>query len=257
MRRCEMMVRAAPDVHLFYWAAASKRSKKISIMRHPTDIYEEETMRHDEGLKTGKTANHADSRPEQETGRPEDAAEARVDARAGDRVGAQTLDAADDAAPGIALERAELERVQTERDQLLDRLARLQAEFDNYRKREARERAEYREYALVNTVEQFLPVLDNFQLALRSQGSAEQLRSGVDLIVRQMEEILRSLGVQPVPTVETQFNPRQHEAIEMVERDDLPDQQVIEEVRRGYTLRDRLLRPALVRVANNPKQKTA
>lgn len=152
---------------------------------------------------------------------------------------------------------AEVDRLQTERDQLFDRLARLQAEFDNYRKREARERAETRDYALINTVEQILPVLDNFQLALNAQGSAEQLRSGVELIVRQMGEILRSIGVQPIPTVETQFDPRVHEAIEMVERDDLPDHQVMEEVRRGYTLRDRLLRPALVRVATNPKQKTA
>ncbi|MEO6828838.1 MAG: nucleotide exchange factor GrpE, partial [Acidobacteriaceae bacterium] len=151
----------------------------------------------------------------------------------------------------------EADRLQGERDQLLDRLARLQADFDNYRKREARERTEYRDYALANTVEQFLPVLDNFQLALRSQGSAEQLRSGVELIIRQMEEIVRSLGVQPVPTVETQFDPRVHEAIEMVERDDLPDHQVMEEVRRGYTLRERLLRPAMVRVATNSKQKTA
>jgi molecular chaperone GrpE len=77
------------------------------------------------------------------------------------------------------------------------------------------------------------------------------------LIVRQMGEVLRSLGVQPIPTVDTQFDPRVHEAIEMVERDDLPDHQVIDEVRRGYTLRERLLRPALVRVATNPKQKTA
>lgn len=152
---------------------------------------------------------------------------------------------------------ADYERLQGERDQLLDRLARLQAEFDNYRKREARERTEYREYALANAIEQFLPVLDNFHLALRSQGSFDQLRSGVDLIVRQMEEIVRSLGVQPVPTAEARFDPRVHEAIEMVERDDIPDQQVIDEVRRGYILRDRLLRPALVRVANNPKQKTA
>lgn len=153
--------------------------------------------------------------------------------------------------------RAEMDRLEAERDQLLDRLARLQADFDNYRKREARERTEYRDYALVNAIEQFLPVLDNFQLALRSQGTADQLRSGVDLIVRQMEEILRALGVQPVPTSESRFDPRMHEAIEMVDREDLPDQQVMEEVRRGYTLRDRLLRPALVRVANNPKQKSA
>ena len=100
-------------------------------------------------------------------------------------------------------------------------------------------------------------MLDNFQLALRAQGSPEQLRSGVDLIVRQMEEIVRSLGVQPVPTVDTQFDPRLHEAIEMVGRDDVPDHQIIEEVRGGYTLRDRLLRPAMVRVATNPKQKSA
>lgn len=153
--------------------------------------------------------------------------------------------------------RAEMDRLQNERDQLLDRLARLQADFDNFRKREARERMEYRDYALANTVEQFLPVLDNFQLALRAQGSAEQLRSGIELIVRQMEEILRSLGVQQVPTAQARFDPRMHEAIEMVERDDLPDQQVMEEVRRGYTLRERLLRPAMVRVVNNPKQKTA
>jgi molecular chaperone GrpE len=153
--------------------------------------------------------------------------------------------------------RAELEQAKAERAQLLDRLARLQAEFDNARKREARERAEFRDYALVNTVEQFLPVLDNFQLALGAQGSAEQLRTGVELIVRQMEEILRSLGVQPVPTQNVVFDPRVHEALEMVEREDVPDHQVIEEVRRGYTLRDRLLRPALVRVASNVRQHTA
>jgi molecular chaperone GrpE len=152
---------------------------------------------------------------------------------------------------------AELDRAQGERAQLVDRLARLQAEFDNYRKRETRERTEFRDYALASTLEQFLPVLDNFHLALGSQGTEEQLRSGIDLIVRQMEEIVRSLGVQPVPTVDTPFDPRQHEALEMVEREDVPDHQVIEEVRRGYKLRDRLLRPALVRVANNPKQKPA
>ncbi len=157
----------------------------------------------------------------------------------------------------VAALREESSRLKTERDQLLDRLARLQAEFDNARKREVRERAEFRDYALVNSVEQFLPVLDNFQLALRSDGSAEQLRTGVELIVRQMEEILRTLGVQAVPTKDAVFDPRVHEALEMVEREDLPDHQVIEEVRRGYTLRERLLRPALVRVASNARQHKA
>lgn len=157
----------------------------------------------------------------------------------------------------ISVPREEYDRLKEDRDQLFDRLARLQAEFDNARKRDARERAEFRDYSVVSTVEQFLPVLDNFQLALRSEGSAEQLRTGVELIVRQMEEILRSLGVQAVPTKDVVFDPRVHEALEMVERADLPDHQVLEEVRRGYTLRERLLRPALVRVASNPRQHPA
>src|SRR5579862_7413815 len=151
----------------------------------------------------------------------------------------------------------ELERVKAERDALVDRLARLQAEFDNARKREARERNDFRDYAVANAVEQFLPVLDNFQLALKSTGSAEQLRAGVELIVKQMEEALRGLNVQPVEAVGAVFDPRVHEALEMVERNDVPDHQVIDEVRRGYRMRERLLRPALVRVVNNPQQKEA
>ena len=151
----------------------------------------------------------------------------------------------------------ELERVKAERDALVDRLARLQADFDNARKRGERERNEFRDFAVSGAVEQFLPVLDNFQLALKSTGSAEQLRTGVELIVKQMEEALRSLNVQPVETVGTTFDPRVHEALEMVERPDLPDHQVFDEVRRGYKIRERLLRPALVRVVNNPQQKEA
>jgi len=151
----------------------------------------------------------------------------------------------------------EMEKVKAERDALVDRVARLQAEFENARKREVRERNEFREFAVAGAVEQFLPVLDNFQLALKSTGSADQLRTGVELIVKQMEEALRSLNVQPVEAVGTTFDPRVHEALEMVERPDLPDHQVFEEVRRGYKIKERLLRPALVRVVNNPQQKEA
>ena len=144
--------------------------------------------------------------------------------------------------------------MKAERDRLLDRLARLQAEFENARKRAERERAEYREFATGSVAEQFLPVLDNLQLALKAKGSAEQLRSGVSLIVKQMEEILEKMQVKAVPAVGEAFDPRFHEALGTVERDDLPDQHVAEEVRRGYKIRERLLRPALVRVAHNPKQ---
>ncbi len=150
--------------------------------------------------------------------------------------------------------KAAYDQLKTERDQLVDRVARLQAEFENARKRAERERQDFRDFATGSVVEQFLPVLDNFELALKSSGSAEQLRSGVELIVKQMEDVLRQLQVIPVPTIGQEFDPRHHEALGSIERDDLPDQHIAEEIRRGYKIRERLLRPALVRVASNPKQ---
>ena len=152
------------------------------------------------------------------------------------------------------ISRVEYEQIKGERDQLLDRLARLQAEFENARKRAERERTEYRDYAAASVVEQFLPVLDNFELALKASGSTDQLRSGVELIVKQMEDVLRQMQVTTVPTVGEQFDPRHHEALGSVERADLPDQHVAEEIRRGYKIREKLLRPAMVRVVSNPKQ---
>ena len=150
--------------------------------------------------------------------------------------------------------KAELEQVKAERDQLLDRLARLQAEFDNTRRREVKERADLRDYAVQNAVEPFLGVMDNFQLALKSDGTKEQLRAGVELILKQMEEALKGLNVQPVETVGTQFDPRFHEALGSIETTEFPDHQVLEEIRRGYRIREKLLRPALVRIAANAKQ---
>lgn len=148
----------------------------------------------------------------------------------------------------------EIAQLRGEKDQLLDRLARLQAEFDNARKREAKERADAREYTIGNTIEPFLGVMDNFQLALKAQGSADQLRTGVELILKQMEEALKGLQVQAVETVGAQFDPRIHEALGSVETTEHPDHQVLEEIRRGYKIREKLLRPALVRIASNSAQ---
>ena len=156
--------------------------------------------------------------------------------------------------PEETVSRAAYDQLKAERDQLLDRIARLQAEFDNARKRAEREKAEFRDYATGSVVEQFLPVLDNFELALKSQGTAVQLRQGVVLIVKQMEEVLARLQVAAIPTVGEVFDPRMHEALGSVERDDIPDQHVAEEIRRGYKIRERMLRPAMVRVAHNSKQ---
>ena len=154
----------------------------------------------------------------------------------------------------VAAGPTEVELLKAERDQLLDRLARLQAEFENARKRAEREKADFRDHVTGSVVELFLPVLDNFELALKSDGSAEQLRSGVSLIVKQMEEILAKLQVNAIPALGEEFDPRVHEALGAVERDDVPDQHVAEEIRRGYKIREKLLRPALVRVAHNGKQ---
>lgn len=154
--------------------------------------------------------------------------------------------------------RQEYERVNQERDALLDRLARLQAEFENARKRNAREQIEFREYATAEAVKNFLPILDNFNLALRSQQAESgdtALRSGIELIRKQMEDALARLGVQVVPAEGQPFDPRVHEAIEMVESSDHADNEVIEELQRGYKLKDRLLRPAMVRVATNPSKR--
>lgn len=167
---------------------------------------------------------------------------------------AETVPAGAVSETGVTISQAEYEQVKAERDHFKDRLARLQAEFDNARKRAEREKAEFRDYATGNVVEQFLPVLDNFDLALKAKGSADQLRSGVELIVKQMEDALRQLQVVPVAAMGEEFDPRYHEALGSVERDDLPDHTVAEEIRRGYKLRDRLVRPALVRVVSNPKQ---
>ena len=147
--------------------------------------------------------------------------------------------------------KTELEQMRGERDQLMDRLARLQAEFENTRRREVKERADLRDYAVQRAVEPFLAVMDNFQLALTADGTLEQLRAGVELILKQMEEALKGLHVQAVETVGKQFDPRVHEALGSIETKEFPDHQVMEEIRRGYKIREKLLRPALVRIASN------
>lgn len=181
---------------------------------------------------------------EKNTGTEQGTAQAELEA--GSETGTQ-----DNAA---AAQTNELEQLLQERDVLRDRLARLQAEFDNARKREVKERQDARDYATQNAVEPFLGVMDNFQLALKAEGSVEQLRSGVELILKQMEEALRGLQVQPVESIGAQFDPRVHEALGSIETVEHPDHQVLEEIRRGYTLRSKLLRPALVKIAINPAQ---
>jgi molecular chaperone GrpE len=153
----------------------------------------------------------------------------------------------------------ELQKVTAERDTLLDRLARAQAEFDNARKRAAREQQEYRDYAQADAIKALLPILDSFERALgthppgHSNSKNVEFRSGIDLIYKQLQGAMQQLGVQPIAAKGKSFDPHLHEAIEMVDTDEADDQTVIEELQRGYKLKERLLRPAMVRVARNPR----
>ena len=147
---------------------------------------------------------------------------------------------------------AELQKVKAERDSLLDRLARAQAEFDNARKRAAKEQQDFRDFAVVDTIKPLLPVIDSFERALQAKSQASDFRAGVELIYKQLQDALAKLGVQPISAKGHPFDPHVHEAIEMVETSDAADREVLEEWQRGYKFKDRLLRPAMVKVAKNP-----
>ena len=149
---------------------------------------------------------------------------------------------------------SEVEKLKSENALLLDRLARLQAEFENFRKRSVREQQEFREYALSDALKQLLPILDSLDRALKAEGvSVEEFRSGVELIDRQFHDVLTRLGVEPIAAQGQLFDPSLHQAIQMVETTEVPDHHVLDELQRGYRLRDRVLRAAMVRVAQNTK----
>lgn len=157
-------------------------------------------------------------------------------------------------APARPVVDAELQKLRVERDTLLDRMARMQADFENSRKRAAREQQDFREYALADTIKALLPTLDSFERALQSSaGEKSELRNGIELIYKQLQDTLARLGLRPIPAKGEPFDPHLHEAIEMVETTEAPDHQILEELQRGYKLKDRLLRPAMVKVASNPK----
>ena len=149
---------------------------------------------------------------------------------------------------------SELDKLKAERDAAIDRLARLQAEFENARKRAARDQQEFREYALADAVKTLLPTLDSFERALQtSEAEKSEFRSGVELIYKQLQDGLAKLGLRQIPAKGEPFDPYLHQAVEMVDTDEVQDHQVLEEFQRGYKLKDRLLRPAMVKVARNSK----
>jgi len=168
-------------------------------------------------------------------------------------VAAGGTEGAEPARGGTAVSAApdELEALRRERDEQRDQLLRTAAEFDNYRKRVERERREMGEQAARTLLAALLPVLDDFERALRADVGEDPdgYRRGVELIHRQLVTLLASRGVKPIEAVGVRFDPRFHEAVLHVESPGHENGEVIEELRRGYTMGERLLRPALVKVA--------
>jgi len=147
---------------------------------------------------------------------------------------------------------SELQKLKAERDSLLDRLSRAQAEFENARRRASKEQQDFRDYATADAIKSLLPVVDSLERAVQVRSDPAELRAGVELIYKQLQAALSRLSVNPIVAEGEPFDPRFHEAIEMVETTAAPDHQVVEELQRGYKFKDRLLRPAMVKVAKNP-----
>ena len=153
--------------------------------------------------------------------------------------------------------RSELKRIETENAELKDRLQRRQADFENYRKRVERERSETYNRVVADIAGKLLPVMDNLKRALETEASVEasesdefrHFLSGVDLISKQLNGVLEALGVKPIAAVGEPFDPHIHEAVVTEETDDYEPDTVMQEIVSGYRLGDKLIRPALVKVA--------
>lgn len=142
--------------------------------------------------------------------------------------------------------------LELEMAELREQSLRTLADYENYRKRTEREKGEIRRYGTAETLREFLDVIDNLERALSASGSDDDLKVGVELIHRQMLDLVRRQGVEVVPALGEVFDPALHDAVVCEEDADIAEPQIIEELQRGYLLHDRLLRPARVRVAMPP-----
>jgi molecular chaperone GrpE len=156
-------------------------------------------------------------------------------------------------APAAVAEAAPAEALQNELREARERAARIQAEFENYRKRTQREQEEFRDYALAEAVKQLLPILDSLDGAAKNEKSTvEDYAKGVELIDKQLRSVLAKLGVEPIPAEGQKFDPNLHQAIQVVASDTVAEDHVVSELLRGFRIKNRVLRPAMVTVAQKP-----
>lgn len=150
----------------------------------------------------------------------------------------------------------ELEQLRRTVDDLKDKFLRSLAELDNVRKRVEREKEEYYQYALTDLMKEMLPIIDNFERALKTldEGNGKTLKEGVELIYRMLIKLLGKYGVAPIEITDKKFDPNLHHALSSEESDEVEDVEIVEELQKGYLINNRLLRPSMVRV-KVPKKK--
>lgn len=147
---------------------------------------------------------------------------------------------------------SERDQLAAEKAELSDRLLRARAEFDNARRRTERERTDFLQFAAMDLVRDLLPVLDDFERALKVETADRKYAKGVELIYQRLSDTLKKLGLEPIETAGRPFDPNLHQAVERVETEEAEDQSILSEFQRGYNFKGKLLRPAMVKVAVNP-----
>lgn len=156
-------------------------------------------------------------------------------------------------APALETLRAERDRLLSEKSELVEMLQRRQAEFDNFRKRAEREKSEVLEFAAADSLRAMLPILDDFERALRTETSDKVYARGMELIYQRLADVLKKLGLETITTKGKKFDPHIHHAVDMVETGDVEENTILDEYQPGYNFRGRLLRPAMVKVAVTKK----
>jgi molecular chaperone GrpE len=151
----------------------------------------------------------------------------------------------------------DFEGLQADLDRFRDLALRSQADFENYKKRAAREKEEAIKYANSSLLEKLIAIVDNFELGLeaaRAEGEKSPIFSGMSMVLKQLSDFLRENGLEPIDATGKKFDPNLHEAIAREPSDELPEGTVIRQMRRGYKMKDRLLRPSSVVVSSGPSR---
>jgi molecular chaperone GrpE len=147
---------------------------------------------------------------------------------------------------------AERDQLASEKADLQDRLLRARAEFDNFRRRSEQQRCDYLQFAAMDPVREILPIVDDFERALKVETADRNYAKGVELIYQRMLDTLKKMGLEPIETAGKTFDPNLHQAVERVQTEEAEDQSILGEFQRGYNFKGKLLRPAMVKVAVRP-----